>query len=156
MSTLPAAPAPRRTRRGARLRLLVCLGIIVAALGWVSARGLTGSLVYYLAPSDLVTRHEADPGQRVRLGGYVVPGSVERVGSDLRFTVTDGTDSIGVVSTGPVPELFRAGQGVVLEGELGPDHAFHSDTLLVKHNGEYQPPAPGQRPPSDADLDAAG
>jgi Cytochrome c-type biogenesis protein CcmE len=155
MSTVPLAD-PRQARRGARLRLLGCLAVIVAALAWVSVRGLTGSLVYYLEPSDVVTHHQADLGQRVRLGGYVVPGSVERVGGTLTFTVTDGTESISVVSTGPVPQLFRAGQGVVLEGELGADHAFHSDTLLVKHNGEYQPPAPGQQPPGSADLNAAG
>ncbi|MFM6849547.1 MAG: cytochrome c maturation protein CcmE [Terrabacter sp.] len=155
MSTLPHA-APPQAGRAPRLRLLVCLGVIVAALGWVSVRGLTGSLVYYLAPTDVVTRHQAEPGQRVRLGGYVVPGTVHRTGAALTFTVTDGTESLTVVDTGPVPALFRDGQGVVLEGELGSDHTFHSDTLLVKHNGEYQPPAPGQRPPGTAELDEAG
>jgi cytochrome c-type biogenesis protein CcmE len=45
-----------------------------------------------------------------------------------------------VLSTGPVPQMFRAGQGVVLEGALGRDGRFHSDTLLVKHDGEYRAP----------------
>lgn len=154
MTKSPLAPGTAGPR--ARLRLIACLAVVVAALGWVSVRGLTGSLVYYLTPTDVVTHHQADVGQRIRLGGYVVPGSVGRPGATLTFTVTDGKQSMSVVSTGPVPELFRAGQGVVLEGALGTDHRFHSDTLLVKHNGEYRPPQPGQQAPHDANVNAGG
>jgi cytochrome c-type biogenesis protein CcmE len=89
----------------------------------------------------------------VRLGGYVVPGSVQRPSHSLQFTVSDGRTSMQVVSTGAVPELFRAGQGVVLEGVLGTDGRFHSDTLLVKHDGTYRPPAPGASVPGRAALD---
>jgi cytochrome c-type biogenesis protein CcmE len=56
-----------------------------------------------------------------------------------------------VLDTGGVPALFRAGQGVVVEGFYGRDGAFHADTVLVKHNGVYSPPSPGQTPHS-ADL----
>ena len=72
------------------------------------------------------------------------------------FTVTDGTDSMQVSDTGSVPELFKAGQGVVLEGALGTDGRFHADTLLVRHNGDYAPPKPGQPPPHRADLKSGG
>jgi cytochrome c-type biogenesis protein CcmE len=70
--------------------------------------------------------------------------------------VTDNTDSIRVTDTGPVPELFKAGQGVVLEGTLGADGRFHADNLLVQHNGDYTPPKPGQSPPHRADLSTGG
>jgi cytochrome c-type biogenesis protein CcmE len=138
--------------RGARLRLLLCLAIVVGAVTWVTVRGLTGNFVYYLTPTDVVSQHKAQVGERVRLGGYVVPDSVGHTASTLTFTVTDGTDSVPVEDIGSVPELFKPGQGVVLEGSLGTDGRFHSDTLLVKHSGDYRPPAPGQRPPDTADL----
>jgi cytochrome c-type biogenesis protein CcmE len=57
-----------------------------------------------------------------------------------------------VSNIGSVPELFKAGQGVVLEGALGADGRFHSDTVLVQHNGEYRPPKPGAPPPNRTDL----
>jgi cytochrome c-type biogenesis protein CcmE len=126
--------------RSARRRLVVCIAIIVVALGWVAVRGLTGSFVYYLTPTDITVEHKADVDQRVRLGGYVVPGSVSRPSDTLTFTVSDGAESMEIVSTGPVPRMFRPGQGVVLEGSLGTDGRFHSDTLLVKHDGEYRAP----------------
>jgi len=145
--------APRvRGWSGPRLRLVTCLAVIVAALAWIAIRGLTGNFVYYLTPSDVVSHQKAQVGERVRLGGYVVPGSVRRTSSELTFTVTDDTDSISVSDTGSVPAMFKPGQGVVLEGALGPDGRFHSDTLLIQHNGEYRPPRPGERPPNRADL----
>ena len=145
----PAAspgPVDRGANRRARRRLLVCVAVVVVALGWVATRGLTGSFVYYLTPTDVVTHHKADVGQRIRLGGYVVPGSVGHPGGSLTFTVSDAGASVDVLSTGTVPELLRAGQGVVLEGALRADGRFHSDTLLVKHDGTYRPPAPGDKP----------
>lgn len=130
------------------------MAIVVAALTWIAIRGLTGNFVYYLTPSDIMSLHKAHVGERVRLGGYVVPGSVRQTSSVLTFTVTDGTDSMSVSDVGSVPELFKPGQGVVLEGSLGADGRFHSDTLLIQHNGDYQPPKPGEPPPNRADLNS--
>jgi cytochrome c-type biogenesis protein CcmE len=135
-----AAVAARR----ARWRLVACLSVVVLALGWIAVRGLSGSFVYYLSPTEVVSGHQAVPGQRIRLGAYVVPGSVRQPSRDLTFTVSDGRTSIQVVSVGAVPQLFRA---------LGHDGKFHSDTLLVKHDGQYRPPAAGSAAPSRAALD---
>ena len=60
-----------------------------------------------------------------------------------------------MIDTGSLPALFRDGQGVVVEGIYGQDGAFHSDTVLVKHNGVYTPPAPGETPTS-ANLAGTG
>ena len=130
--------------------------MIMLALGWIAIRGLTGNFVYYLTPADVVAHHKAEVGQRIRLGGYVVPGSVHHASAVLMFTVTDGTDSMQISDIGAVPELFKAGQGVVLEGALGADGRFHADTLLVQHNGDYAPPKPGEAPPHRADLKSGG
>ena len=60
---------------GARMKLLIGLVIVIGALTWVTVRGLSGSFVYYLTPSDIVSQHKAQVGERVRLGGYVVPAA---------------------------------------------------------------------------------
>ena len=148
-SLLDAQPT---SRWAARWKLITCLGIVVAALAWIAVRGLTGNFVYYLTPTDITVGQEATVGQRVRLGGFVVEGSVGRPDHQLTFQVSDGSQTMSVVSTGSVPEMFRDGQGVVLEGALEADGRFHSDTLLIKHNGEYRPPEPGQQAPERADL----
>jgi cytochrome c-type biogenesis protein CcmE len=133
--------------------VVVALALIAGSLGWVAFKGLSSSLVYYRTPTEVLAT--PDVGQRVRLGGLVLPGSVQEAGTSIRFVVTDETTRMTVVDTGGVPALFGAGQGVVVEGYFGRDGAFHADTVLVKHNGVYEPPKPGQTPTS-ADLAGGG
>lgn len=129
-----------------RWRLVVVLALVGGSLGWVAARGLSGGLVYYLTPTELVQRGQAAVGERLRLGGQVAPGSVREEGGSVRFVVTDGTTRVTVRGTGGVPALFREGQGVVVEGVYWPDGTFRADTILVKHGAEYRPPRPGETP----------
>jgi cytochrome c-type biogenesis protein CcmE len=134
-----------------RGRVVVALAVIVGALGWVAAKGLSSSLVYYNTPTELEAKGASAVGQRYRLGGQVLRGSVRTTGARTTFVVTDDTTFMTVVDTGDLPELFRPGQGVVVEGFLGRDGSFHADTVLVKHNGVYRPPKPGHTPHT-ADL----
>jgi cytochrome c-type biogenesis protein CcmE len=79
-------------------------------------------------------------GSRIRLGGLVKEGSVER-GDNLRvrFEVTDGKNSIRVAYQGLLPDLFREGQGVVTEGMLDGAGMFKADSVLAKHDEKYMP-----------------
>jgi cytochrome c-type biogenesis protein CcmE len=137
-----------------RRRVVIALLVICGALAWVAISGLRNSLVYYRTPTEVVAMKQAAVGDPMRLGGYVVPGTVQHAGSALRFVISDGTTRMTVVATGTIPSLFKAGQGVVLEGIEANDGTFRADTVLVKHNGVYRPPAPGQTPHS-ADVSGA-
>lgn len=127
-----------------RVRVVVLLVLIAGGLTWVATQALSGNLVYYVTPTELLS-DQPPPGEYLRLGGQVVPGSVHDVGEGVGFVVTDGTTRMTVVHTGGTPALFQTGTGVVLEGTFA-DGAFHSDTMLVKHGEEYRPPAPGHTP----------
>ncbi|MGH9168390.1 MAG: cytochrome c maturation protein CcmE [Acidimicrobiia bacterium] len=129
-----------------RPRVLVPVLIIAGSLAWVATRSLSGTVVYFVTPTELLGRGEGAMGQAFRLGGQVVPGSVHRQGGSLRFVLTDDTTRVTVVHGGDTPALFRPGIGVVLEGTYDRDGAFHSDTMLIKHAEEYRPPAPGETP----------
>jgi cytochrome c-type biogenesis protein CcmE len=130
-----------------RTRVVAALGVITIGLGWVAFRGLSGNLVYYQTPTELLADGSSAVGQRARLGGLVEEGSVQREGSTVRFILSDGTTRMTVIDTAPVPTLFRAGRGVVVEGAYQADGAFHADTVIVKHADRYAPPGPGQTPP---------
>lgn len=129
-----------------RGRLLFVLAVVGASLVWVAAKGLSGGLIYYQSPTEVLRQGSTAVGERLRLGGLVAPGSVRRTGSTVRFIITDGTTRMTVVDTMGVPSLFRDGKGVVLEGTYGPDGAFHADTVLVKHSDCYRPPSSGRTP----------
>jgi cytochrome c-type biogenesis protein CcmE len=80
----------------------------------------------------------------VRIGGLVVEGSLETYSRDdgaptVRFDVTDLIHTVPVVYKGPLPDLFREGQGVVVQGRLGPEGVFAADEVLAKHDEKYMP-----------------
>ena len=91
------------TRKQRRLVLIGgSVGVLAVAVGLV-LNALSGSIVFFNSPSDVMEKHLA-PGTRIRVGGLVKPGSVER-GADLRikFEVTDGKHDIPVKFQGIVP-----------------------------------------------------
>jgi cytochrome c-type biogenesis protein CcmE len=139
-------------KRGRVVFVVVAVG---ASLGWVAFNGLRGNLVYYKTPTEILQQGATAIGERVRLGGLVQPGSVQRTVSTVSFIVTDGSTRMTVVDTAGVPSLFRDGKGVVVEGFYGDDGAFHADTVLVKHSDDYRPPAPGETPHS-ANVEGGG
>jgi cytochrome c-type biogenesis protein CcmE len=129
------------TRKRRRL-LFVAVGL--AMLGGASALVLYAfqdSLVFFYSPSELVAKPQP-PGRAFRLGGLVEPGSVahDADGATIRFRVTDLKRSLTVVYRGVLPDLFREGQGVVVEGSLAPDGSFAAASVLAKHDEKYMPP----------------
>ena len=124
-----------------RLFALTALGIAGAALAWVSMSDLGDNLVYYWSPTELVNAPNAQQAT-VRLGGMVVPGSVDwdQDAAHVSFKVTDGNTEVAVEVNGNPPQMFKEGIGVVVEGQLAANGTFTSDRVMVKHSNEYQAP----------------
>ena len=122
--------------------VLTAVGVLVIAFGWLIYGGLDSNVVYFLTPKELAAKGEKGFDVPVRLGGQVKPGSVkwDDKALDLQFAVTDGTSEIAVHSKGAPPQMFKDGQGVVVEGRYGRDSVFHSTSLMVKHSNEYKAP----------------
>jgi cytochrome c-type biogenesis protein CcmE len=127
------------TRKQRRLTLIgSSLGVLGLAAG-LMLYALSGSIVFFNSPTDVVEKN-VQPGTRIRLGGLVKPGTVEK-GEQLsvRFEVTDGNRAIPVTYQGILPDLFREGQGVVAEGVLVSANLFRADSVLAKHDETYMP-----------------
>ncbi|GAA3777415.1 cytochrome c maturation protein CcmE [Plantactinospora mayteni] len=123
----------RPTRAG-----LTLTAVVLAGTGLLTYGGLRGTLSYYRTPAEVA----ADPDARTtraRLGGTVVPGSVEHHGGQTVFRLVADGHEITVRQHGMPPDTFRPGQDAVVEGVLGPDGVFRSDQVLVRHGNEYRP-----------------
>jgi cytochrome c-type biogenesis protein CcmE len=127
------------TRKQRRL-VLIGSGLAVLAVAAALVLGaLKDSIVFFNSPTDVVEK-KVKPGDRIRLGGLVKPGSLARGDNlNVRFEVTDGNRAISVAYTGILPDLFREGQGVVTEGALDASGLFKADTVLAKHDETYMP-----------------
>jgi len=125
-----------------RTILIAGLLLIAGGFGYLLYGGIGENLVYFLEPSELLSKGETAYGEPVRLGGQVVAGTVkwDAEAIDLRFTLTDGKEQVEVHSKKAPPQMFREGQGVVVEGKLNRSGVFESHNLMVKHSNEYQPP----------------
>ena len=126
------------TRKQRRL-YFVLLGML--ALGAAVALVLTAisdSLVYFYSPTDIASQRIPE-GRRMRIGGLVEEGSVKKDGKMVNFKVTDITNTLPVVYAGILPDLFREGQGVVVEGRREKDGQFHASEVLAKHDEKYMP-----------------
>ena len=136
------------TTKKSKWGALAAVGVLVIAFGWLIYGGLDSNVVYFLTPKELLAKGAEGYDKPMRLGGQVKPGSVvwDEQKLDLRFAVTDGTGEIKVQSKGAPPQMFKDGQGVVVEGRYGHDGVFKSTSVMVKHSNEYKAPAKGERP----------
>lgn len=127
------------TRKQRRLALIGTSLAVLAVAATLVLSALRESIVFFNSPTD-VAEKQLVPGTRMRIGGLVKPGSIER-GDNLlvRFAVTDGKTDIAVRYQGIVPDLFREGQGVIAEGKLETGGGFTADTVLAKHDERYMP-----------------
>jgi cytochrome c-type biogenesis protein CcmE len=114
---------------------------LIAIAAALVLNAFQGNVVFFFSPSQVAAK-EAPMERAFRVGGMVEKGSLKRRadGLTVEFIVTDTAKSIPVVYTGILPDLFKEGKGVVAQGKLGPDGAFHASEVLAKHDENYMPP----------------
>ena len=128
------ATAGRKRRRALTMGALFAAAAFAVTLILYS---LNDNIIFFFSPGEIAERTLA-PGQKIRLGGLVKEDSLKREGQKIFFTVTDGKKELNVIFEGPLPDLFREGQGIVAEGKLRGD-SFIADTVLAKHDETYMP-----------------
>ena len=122
-----------------RLMLIGGAGILLAIAATFVLTALNEQIVYFYTPEDLVAK-DVKPGTRIRLGGLVGEGSIKHLDDGVvTFAVDDGAAKIDVRYQGLLPDLFREGQGVVMEGALSDEGGFVADNVLAKHDENYMP-----------------
>ncbi|WP_085527880.1 cytochrome c maturation protein CcmE [Maritimibacter sp. HL-12] len=112
----------------------VALGIAAGLIGYAFKDGIN----YFRDPSQIIAEPPA-PNEVFRIGGLVEAGSIERGQSEtVRFIVTDGAESVPVVFTGILPDLFSENQGMIGTGTYV-DGVFQASEILAKHDETYMP-----------------
>ena len=123
-------------------RMLIILGLVSGlgvAVGLVMY-ALSQNINLFFTPTQIATG-QAPPAQLIRVGGMVADGTVDRDPQSLKvaFDVTDFDYQVRVTYEGILPDLFREGQGVVVQGRINQGQ-FVASEVLAKHDENYMPP----------------
>ncbi len=129
------------TARQQRMGVVALIVVGVALTATFALRAFDEDLLYFYSVTD-VADGKAPANKQFRVGGLVIPGSIERDEGDLevRFALTDNENTIKVAYSGVLPDLFREGQGIIAHGTLKSDSMFEADEVLAKHDENYMPP----------------
>ncbi|MFZ6819288.1 cytochrome c maturation protein CcmE [Undibacterium sp. Ji22W] len=121
---------------------LIAIAFILLGIGaWLILSAFKKNMVFFYTPSQVLAG-EAPRGKNFRMGGMVEANSLQRLadGQTINFVVTDNAKKISVRYKGILPDLFKQGKGVVVQGKLGTDQVMIADEVLAKHDENYMPP----------------
>ena len=128
----------------AKYRRLFITIIIILTLGIATKlilMALEDNIVYFYTPNDLIDKFGDTKNiqNKIRIGGLVLESSIKKEGEKTIFMITDRKKEVKVVFKGPLPDLFREGQGIVAEG-IFQNNNFIASEVLAKHDENYMPP----------------
>ncbi|GAC1350422.1 MAG: hypothetical protein NVSMB27_32810 [Ktedonobacteraceae bacterium] len=140
-----AAEERKSSRRRKRLPLSFILGgvAILAAVLYLVYANTQANAVYYMTVSELKTCTTCTT-QSVRVAGVVQPGSIVRNDQSqlITFVIAAGGQSLSVTYNGVVPDIFRPGIEVVVEGHYTGQGPFQAQALLAKCPSKFQAATP--------------
>ena len=133
-----------RTRRRRRLPISFMLGglAILGAVIYLVIANTQANAVYYMTVSELKSCTTCAT-QSVRVAGVVQNSIVSNNAQQMSFTIADGKQTLQVVYSGVVPDIFRPGITVVVEGLYTGHGPFQAQTLLAKCPSKFQSATPG-------------
>lgn len=124
-------------------RLMVVLFVLVFSAIGISLLvfAMRDNLNLFFPPVEIISG-KAPRHQTIRVGGYVVKGSVQRQqdGLQVSFRLTDGQAEVVVLYTGILPDLFSEGEAAVAKGKLNDENQLEAVEVLAKHDENYTPP----------------
>ena len=126
-------------RKNKRLFMISAALLAIGAATALILAAFEDNIVFFYSPTEIV-ENKLQANQRLRLGGLVEEGSVQREkGSPIiTFNVTDLITTVPITFKGILPDLFREGQGIVAEGNFR-EGTFFATEVLAKHDENYMP-----------------
>jgi len=114
--------------------------VIVGALVWLAAGGVSETKTYYKTVAELDQMGEQALGKRLRIAGDVEPGSILRNGRQVSFVLIQEQRKLRVVYDGsdPLPDTFRDGAQALADGKMGSDRVFQASQIQAKCASKYE------------------
>jgi len=127
--------------RKKKLQRLFSISLVLSLVVGLVLYALRQNISLFYTPSE-IAEGRAPLGPMIRAGGLVVVDSIQhpKASQDVEFQITDFQHTLRVHYRGILPDLFREGQGVVVQGHLLGKALLRATSVLAKHDENYQPP----------------
>jgi cytochrome c-type biogenesis protein CcmE len=127
--------------------------VVVGTLVWLAVTGGKQAQTYYKTVAEVGLMGQKAYGQRIRVGGDVENGSIQRVDNRTQFVLVWEGQKIKVVYTGaePLPDTLKDGAEALADGKLDRDQVFRAARVQAKCASKYESKpglAPGQAAPN--------
>jgi cytochrome c-type biogenesis protein CcmE len=121
--------------------------VVIGTLVYLAVQGGSSNATYYKTISELGQMGDQALGKRLRVGGDVESGSIQRVGKQVEFVLVQENKKLKVAYTGadPLPDTFRDGAQALADGRLERDGVFRAGRIQAKCASKYEA-KPGQMP----------
>ncbi len=122
-------------------RKFLISGLVVAgALVYIVASGFQGNQVFYVTVEELHAKAPNLYGERIRMAGNVVEGSIKKGDDQLftRFMIEQEGAQLPVEYRGITPDMFKNGAEVIVEGAYTESGVFQADNLMAKCASRYE------------------
>jgi cytochrome c-type biogenesis protein CcmE len=122
--------------------------IVLGTLAYLAGSGMSSNQTYYKTISELGQMGDRAYGERIRVGGDVEGGSIQRIGNEVHFVLVQDKTKLKVAYTGsePLPDTFKDGAQALADGKLGKDQVFRTAKVQAKCASKYEA-KPGQLAP---------
>ena len=118
--------------------ILITLVIMITALLLILFN-TKKNIVFFYTPTELLNNN-ISLDQKIRIGGYVKQSSLnQRERNKYEFKITDNENELLVLYEGILPDLFREGQGTVVEGLFNDKKNIIASKVYAKHDENYMP-----------------
>ena len=122
-----------------RLILLLTTLVMLGAALLLILFNTKQNIVFFYTPSELI-ENKITSGVKVRIGGYVKKSSIKKKSiNSYEFKITDNKNEILIFYNGILPDLFREGQGTVIEGSIIDQNTVNASKVYAKHDENYMP-----------------
>ena len=130
------------------VKIITATFIVFATVGWLAYTGISQTKEYYVTISELNAMGNDAYSRHLRVAGNVAPGSIQRVGMNVRFALNEQGRTLQVNYQGsePPPDTFKDDAQALAVGTYGRDGVFHATQLQAKCASKYAPAAPGAKP----------
>jgi cytochrome c-type biogenesis protein CcmE len=134
-------------------KFAILIAVVIGTLVWLAGAGMKENNTYYKTITELSQMGDKAYTARLRVGGDVEAGSIQRVGKEVEFVIVQDKARLKVSYNGsdPLPDTFKDGAQALADGKLAKDGVFHAGKIQAKCASKYEAKpgmAPGQAVPN--------